>query len=568
MKRNPSYHKIRKDKIDWLVVDEYSSLIPGELVDKVRNVVSSSDCRVIRENNVRISLFFTLPERNGVVFVKRYKCRGIMDVIKYFFFTSKASNEWKNMNRFLKKGIPVPSPLAKGEKRRFNCLLDSYLVTKAFVNAKPLGSFMEQYEGGENAPNSLKKKRKLIKELALLVKKIHAEGFFYRDLHAGNILVVEGNDGGHQLYPVDFHKIWYLRIVPVWMRIRDLAQLRNSFSVSRSDQLRFLREYAKQCVTFTNHFKVNALRIEAKAEKLWRVHLKSRTKRCLIESSEFAIKKDIKKSIYHHKGYSERLLSEIISKYHNALVAGKLTVLKKTAKEIVSVIAINHNGKTLKVLVKKSQFTSLLSRLRYLLYKPRARKYWVAARGLKVRGIETPLALALIENKHLCMPKENLLLIEFIDQSCELNDYVLKNFKKVLYPEEVHKKRKFIKELAERMKDLHEKGIYHADLKSNNILVKEKDEGGWAFYFVDLDRVAFKHHLSFRQRSNNLAQINASIDDCVSITDRLKFFRTYAWGTPVMKERKRYYQKILEIGRRKITEPYGLTFAPPANDRT
>ena len=119
----------------------------------------------------------------------------------------------------------------------------------------------------------------------------------------------------------------------------------------------------------------------------------------------------------------------------------------------------------------------------------------------------------------------------------------------------------FVKEFARKLRDLHEKGIYHADLKSNNILVKEKVGGGWTFYFIDLDRVAFKHQISFRQRSNNLAQINASIADCIGLSDRLRFFRTYACGTPVIKQRKRYYQRILEISRKKITQPYGITFS-------
>ena len=125
------------------------------------------------------------------------------------------------MNQFLKKGIPVAPPLAKGEKRRFNCLLDSYLVTKAFVNARPLNSFVKECMDVGKASDALLKRKKLIKKLALLVQKIHGEGFFYRDLHAGNILVLENNSDDPQLYPIDFHKVWCLKKVPILMRIRD-----------------------------------------------------------------------------------------------------------------------------------------------------------------------------------------------------------------------------------------------------------------------------------------------------------------------------------------------------------
>jgi len=559
-------HKIRKNGIDWIVLDEYSSVIPGNLVEKVSSAASYPECRVIKENNVRVSLFVDVPERREVIFVKRYKCRGVRDIFTYFFFTSKASSEWSNINRFIQKGIPVALPLAKGEKRKFNCLLDSYLVTEAFVNAKSLHHYVGHYLGAEKTPDVLVREKKLVRKLALLVQKIHREGFFYRDLHAGNILVVELDDGEPQLYPVDLHKVWYIKKVPLWMRIRDLAQLRNSISVSRADRMRFFQEYAKGCPPFSTHFKVNARRVEAKAERLWRTHLKSRTKRCLVDSSEFAVKKDRAQSMYYNRGYSEGLLTEVIKEYHVASATGKLTVLKKTSKETVALIIINHNGKELKVLVKESRFPRVLSTLRYIFCKSRARKYWIAARGLKVRDIETPGTLALIEKKNFGIPRQNILLTEFIDQAFELNDYVIKNFKKALSKRKVQKKGQFIKELAQRLRDLHERGIYHADLKSNNILVTEKGGDVWTFYFIDLDRVAFKRHLSFEQRSNNLAQINASIADCITLSDRLKFFRTYAWGTSVMRQKKRYYQRIMQISRKKITQPYGIVFSPPARN--
>ena len=549
-------------------MDEYASLIPGELVEKIRDVYSHPELSVIKENNVRVSLFVTLPESGEVIFVKRYKSIGLMNIFKYFFFSSKASSEWKNMNHFLRKDIPVPLPIAKGEKRRLHCLLDSYLVTKTIVNAMPLHSYVADHLDVDKSPDALLKRRMIIKKLALLVQKVHNEGFFYRDLHAGNILVLESNGGETQICPIDFHKVWHLGYLPIWMRIRDLAQLKNSLSTSRTDQLRFLQEYVKTCPSFLKRFKVHARRIERKADKLWRIHLKSRTKRCLLKSSEFDVKKKRSQTVFCNKHYSEKLITDIVEAYHHVPASDKLSVLKKTAKEIVSVVTVNHHGKELKVLVKESNYPTFLSRLRFVLFQSRARKYWYASRGLKVRKIATPSALTLIEMRCFGLPRQTILLTEFIDQAFELNDYVLKNFKNDLSSYEAQKKEQFIRDFSQILKDLHQKGIYHADLKSNNILVKENMRGGWTFYFIDLDRVDFKHHLSFRERSNNLAQINASVADCIRFCDRLKFFRNYAWGTPIHEQRHRYYQKILEISRKKVTHPYGITFPPTERNRT
>ncbi len=157
----------------------------------------------------------------------------------------------------------------------------------------------------------------------------------------------------------------------------------------------------------------------------------------------------------------------------------------------------------------------------------------------------------------------DLLIMEFINDACELNEYCVKHFCRSLSFQEVLRKRRFIDACARAVRHLHACGIYHADLKSNNLLVQENGERGWDLYFIDLDRVAFKRELSFRERAKNLAQMNASVTACIDVKDRLRFFKTYAQGTSVIHHKRRYYKKILTISRTKVTHPYGIDFTPP-----
>ena len=113
--------------------------------------------------------------------------------------------------------------------------------------------------------------------------------------------------------------------------------------------------------------------------------------------------------------------------------------------------------------------------------------------------------------------------------------------------------------LPAMLRNMHDRGIYHADLKSNNILVQEAGPG-WRFSLIDLDRTYFLGSLSFSQRANNLAQINASVSSRMTLRDRLKFFHFYAKETNLLAERGKYYRKILAISRRKNTAPYGVIF--------
>jgi tRNA A-37 threonylcarbamoyl transferase component Bud32 len=568
MNKTRSYERLRKNGIDWLVISGYAPVIPEELVEKVRRVASYPECRILRENNVRISMLVPHPERSEMLFAKRYKCRGVKDMVTYFFVRSKALSEWKSMNAFLDRGIPVARPLGYGEKRKGGCLLDSYLFTAALPNAVPLRDFYEHSLISHASPDHDLMKKMVLTQLAALVSSIHAEGFFYRDLHAGNILVVPRDDDTLDLYPVDFHKAWHLRRLPDFMRIRDLAQLKNSLPVSPADQLRFLTAYALNAPRSFTHRKQSARQIEKKAAQLWKAHLKSRTKRCLVKSTEFDVKKDISRSLYYRKIYSEDLLTDVLGNYDTPSSSVGSTVLKETPKEVVSFTTLTHRGDEQKVLIKEARFLRLWNRLRYCFVKTRAKRYWIAARGLKVRGVTTPDAIACIERRSFGLPRQTILLMEYVDQAYELNDYVLKRFSATVSPQEAHLKKRFITACALRLRDLHAKGIYHADLKSNNILVKETHPDTWEFYFIDLDCVVFCRKLSFKKRAKNLAQMNASIADCITVSDRLLFFKTYARGTPLLKDAKRYFKRIMAIGRKKNTRPYGVTFPPPGKHMT
>jgi hypothetical protein len=72
--------------------------------------------------------------------------------------------------------------------------------------------------------------------------------------------------------------------------------------------------------------------------------------------------------------------------------------------------------------------------------------------------------------------------------------------------------------------------------------------------------VKFKKNLTFKERSKNLAQINASTASCMTAKDRLKFFRFYANGTQLFGERKKYYREILAVSKTKNTKPFGVVF--------
>ena len=77
--------------------------------------------------------------------------------------------------------------------------------------------------------------------------------------------------------------------------------------------------------------------------------------------------------------------------------------------------------------------------------------------------------------------------------------------------------RDFIGRLARLVRRMHVRGVYHRDLKANNILARGDD-----LWVIDLDRVDFMLSVDRPERVLNLAQLNGAIGAPATRTDRLR----------------------------------------------
>lgn len=66
--------------------------------------------------------------------------------------------------------------------------------------------------------------------------------------------------------------------------------------------------------------------------------------------------------------------------------------------------------------------------------------------------------------------------------------------------------------LAQLIRDMHDAGIYHADLHLKNILLKEESNGKFHAYIIDFDKSVVSHTLSIEQKMKNLLRLNRSLE--------------------------------------------------------
>jgi tRNA A-37 threonylcarbamoyl transferase component Bud32 len=153
-------------------------------------------------------------------------------------------------------------------------------------------------------------------------------------------------------------------------------------------------------------------------------------------------------------------------------------------------------------------------------------RLWYNGFGLETRGISTPRLLA-------C--RGNRVAGQWIRGALPLWDHLKAR----------GVSRELLHRLARLVRRMHERGVWHRDLKANNVLVR-----GDELWVVDLDRVDFLREVPRAGRVENLAQLNAAVGAPATRADRLRFFLAYAGRDRAMRLGwKAWVREVMETTR-------------------
>lgn len=339
---------------------------------------------------------------------------------------------------------------------------------------------------------------------------LHLRGVYHADLHPENIIIK--NNGQPCL--IDVQQVFFLPWLPHRIRVYNLGKLYFCIRCQLHSErwtAAFLRGYNK-----TGKKLITALELHRAADRHQQIHYRSRSKRCCKNSTEFSVIKEI--DFY---GYKRRSFHWGQRELQQALEKGKIVKKKRV---------INFQGVNIKIHCKR------------IFHKDRCLASWKISRALEVRNIVVPQSLA-----YFVMNGYSFFLSEFIVDSVLLNDYLS------FLTAERHKRRA-IKKLALWVKQIHDNHIWQRDFKSSNILCRKGD-----YLMVDLDSVTIRGRLPDKKKIVNLAQLNASLSNAITIKDRLRFFYYYtAEEKPSWQRRRAIYRKVWAITSSKNTSPFGL----------
>lgn len=332
---------------------------------------------------------------------------------------------------------------------------------------------------------------------------------YHADLNRQNLIA--GPDG--RLYLLDVQEAYFLPWLPRRLRISNLGRVLFNFCSLDNPEpwaRKFLAGYSGQAGE-----KVTVSELITAARRHQDRRFRSRSKRCCKNSTQFEVLAGPAL-----RGYKRRDFNWTIR---------QLRAAQQTGQVIKPELVLAYQGVCIKQQRKK------------IFHRDRCLASWKMSQALEVRGIRVPRALGYFAEKG-----RRYFLNEFFVDSLHLNEYL-----SALTA--AGAKRRALKKLAAWLKHFHEAGIWQRDFKSNNMLFREGE-----LFMVDLDDVRIRR-LSEQKKIINLAQLNASVSNAVTLRDRLRFYHYYAADKkPTRRQRREVYRKVWQISRTKKTDIYNL----------
>jgi tRNA A-37 threonylcarbamoyl transferase component Bud32 len=535
--------------LDWRAEAGEAAAVRA-LAERLDGLESAPGAEVLKRNRVRSVLRVPLADGRHAI-VKRYRVAGAEGRLKYRVRPSRARTEWDVGRALAEAGLAAAVPLAYAERRSGGgALRDAALVTREIPDALHLNAYAERFLRGSAERDALR--GALYTEVARFARRMHDLGFAHRDFHGGNLLV-NGPPERPRLHLIDLHSARRRGRVSERARWRDLVKLLHSLraDATSDERLRIAEAYAQAADAPTRVARWRAdgtlgARIEGALADLERVRVKSRTARCLVRSTAFDVSRVAGCRVHHLRTLAAADAVALAEAHCRDVAARAPGVLKDQRRSALSRQRLGAQG----VIVKQYRDVGW-ERVRNLV-RPRALSAWVAGHGLRVRGFDAAQPLALVLRGRGLAMRDAFLVMEDLDPARRADLVALDRYAGREAPARRTEKRALVAAAAALVRRLHAAGVYHADLKAVNLFLRG-DVAAGRFVLADYDRVRLDRAVPPRRRIKNLAQLSASVPVCVSLADRLRFFRAYAAGDDAaQRDWKRWARAVIEACRDKI----------------
>lgn len=547
--------RVEAHGLNWRAVRDFADELEALDINKVRNPHGEPGVELVKDSLYRTVVRMASPSEGGSagVFVKRIKLDRFGRRLKALVRGTQAAREWKVSRAMIRRGIPTSRVLAMAENRDGLFCQEAFLISRELPNAVTVRNYLKSIRGSRDAQ---RRRRELVEEMASLLVRMIDRGIGHGDLHVGNVMINPNAPRGERLYVLDVHRV---KVGGPGRRgiIRMMVYLADSTSqlgVGPLERLRFLRRVLRawrgRAADEGDRLRRWARRVERAWKRRHRRHMRSRTKRCVEQSSEFTCGRSGGFRIYRRRCFPvDKALEAVRGHLGTDEGAESGCDVRKDGPRTKISRCVLSSGR--EIFIKAFKRDSLWDRVKGVFRpKGRAMKAWIAHRGLEVRGIPQARALCLLESNNKLGGEPDYLITEAVEGGTDLQELARGQSPNHPRHEELCLSDMEIRALGESVaglfRDMAAARVRHGDMKPSNIVVGiEKDEFGLSL--VDLDSVKFEEEWKRRHWVLHLAQCNAGLDAGISPLQRMRSLRTIGRNRWTASERLSIAREVLEM---------------------
>ncbi len=479
----------------------------------------------IKNGSHRSVSSFTI-ERD-VYFIKNCKIGNARAFLREWLRPPKAKLEFDKAHQLREKNICTIVPMAWAIPPSF-FPSSSFLLSKAIRGSISLEEIVTNLLN--NRKNNFEEWSQLSSTLGRFVGLLHENGVVHPDFHTGNLVFGgDQSDQDKEWHLLDLHAV-VIRNQPVARKasLENLAVFNRFFqlAVSPTVRLRFWYAYnqARKKIFSHNDLAQVEKMTNLSNRRFWSV----RSKRYFGTNRTFIrIKK--KNCVVHSRRVLEpSFIEKLIIDPDYPFYSQNVTVLKNSRSSFIVEIEVPTEGGIKKMVYKKINqkywFSSLLNHFRI---SPLLRS-WIFGNSLIDRYLPTPLPYLALYRRQLGFETEGYLLCEKLNDAIPLHQ-AIQNILQFQQAQQFRSKQALIIQLAQLIRQMHDRFISHRDLKSSNIFCQIHNPKQFSIWFLDLVGVRSYRNLTSLRKNKDLMRLNVSFlnSRMISSTDKLRFLNAY-----------------------------------------
>lgn len=400
-KYESSWIRIKEGDLSGVINIGVKSVLTTKFINDLDRRVAVHGGRVLKDSRLRWAA--TLPIEEGkTIFIKKFRILSGLQGFKHLIRPSGAMREWL-VSRFLsQEGILTPTALGIVERRKHGILKESFFIAEGLDESEALIDF---YKNQMGRLNQIKKGNQILKLLAETTRKIHDIGFFHRDFHGGNFLVID--EDPPSLYIIDFHYAQKQRRVSRAKRLWNIAQMFYvlGFMLDNEAKELFLLAYGRGQIPFGRDLHSSLKEVERIVQKVDALRQKRSAKKCLKEVTLFTKSKRAGLRIYRRREMEHERLIAVLEAHRKQVPCQYNKRLQCSLKPIVSTTSIiATNGGQMNV--KEYRYETLLDRLSNTFRQPEGKVLWIKENIMFSRKICAVKPLAYVERRRLGLVHE------------------------------------------------------------------------------------------------------------------------------------------------------------------